>query len=486
MKGFQGIRPPAVAGQFYPDDPGRLKAAVQDCLAAGARPTAAERAPVRALIVPHAGYQFSGPTAGKGYALLCDAAAPHHSRCLVLAPSHRSWFRGLGIGAFAAYETPLGAVPVDEATCRQLISAHGLIADRPDVHAHEHALEVHLPFVHTVLPEATLVPIVCGEMRLEEIREVGAILARQLWLPNTLWIVSSDFTHYGRSFGYVPFTHDVPKRLEELDQGAIDRILDADCAGFLQYVEQTGATVCGRIPIALLLAALESIAAEVDLRLIDYTTSGALTHDYRHTVSYATLAVRDRATAPTEHSDFLAESEKNLLLHLARETLRCSFGSVSIRVPETVLASPRLTADGAVFVTLKHCGRLRGCVGCLEAVEPLYESVIRYTKSAAFHDSRFHPLAEEELNKITIEISVLTPPRPVAGPDEIEIGRHGIVLEKRGRRAVFLPQVPVEEHWDLETTLQYLAMKAGLGPDEWRRGTRFSVFEAVVFGEPQL
>ncbi len=483
MSDDQRIRPPAVAGQFYPGDPVRLRTVVQDCLAAAPGPAPASGTPVRALIVPHAGYQFSGPTAGRGYALLRGTAAPPYSRCVVLAPSHRSWFRGIGIGAFAAYDTPLGAVSVDEAACRRLTSAHGLIAERPDAHACEHALEVQLPFLQTVLPDTSLVPIVCGEMGLHETRRVGAILAEQLWIPNTLWIVSSDFTHYGHSFGYVPFTHDVPKRLEELDRGAIDRILEVDCAGFLEYVEQTGATICGRIPIALLLAVLEPIAAQVEVHLIDYTTSGALTHDYRHTVSYAAIAVQDVATVSTGRREVLSESERKLLLDLAGNAIRSSFTGTPVPIPEAVVASPRLTRNGAAFVTLKRFGRLRGCIGCLEAVEPLYESVIRHARDAAFHDSRFHPLTEAELEQLKIEISVLTPPRPVAGPEEIEIGRHGIILEKRGRRAVFLPQVPVEENWDTETTLQYLAMKAGLGPEEWRRGARFSVFEAIVFGE---
>jgi AmmeMemoRadiSam system protein A len=142
-----------------------------------------------------------------------------------------------------------------------------------------------------------------------------------------------------------------------------------------------------------------------------------------------------------------------------------------------------LKRDGAAFVSLHRDGNLRGCIGNLEAVEPLYRNVIHNARNAAFQDPRFMPLTAAELAGLNIEISVLTPPRPIHSVDEFQIGTHGIILTKGQRRAVFLPQVAPEQGWDRETTLTHLSLKAGMGPDDWRRGAKYYVFEAIVFSE---
>lgn len=142
-----------------------------------------------------------------------------------------------------------------------------------------------------------------------------------------------------------------------------------------------------------------------------------------------------------------------------------------------------LTEPRGVFVTLTRGGRLRGCIGMIEAVAPLGEAVQDNALAAAFRDSRFEPLMDDELPQTDIEVSVLTPMRRVAGFDSIETPRHGVLLRKAGRRAVFLPQVAAEQGWDRDTTLRHLALKAGLGPDDWREGAEFSVFEAEVIPE---
>jgi len=481
-------RDPAVAGQFYPASPARLAAEVADFIERGRARHGEAHGRVRALIAPHAGYVYSGGVAGEAYALIRGEDVSSYRRVVVLAPSHRVYFRGVSLGGFAKFATPLGALPVDVEACRALAKACPLFSLRPEPHIQEHALEVQLPFIQTVLPDVSLIPAVCGEMRTPDIREAAGVLERILRRPDTLWVVSSDFTHYGYSFGYVPFTGNVPERIRELDQGAIECILAGDASGFLDYVDRTVATICGSIPIALLLEVVRSFEHDaVEGILVDYTTSGELTGDYSHSVSYAAIAWVEKncesgeEAAGTSEAYDLTEQEKQALLRLAREAIRTAFEGRITPVPEEVLKSPRLTAPGACFVTLHKHGRLRGCIGSLEAVEPLYENVIRNARNAAFHDPRFYPLTPEELPEIEIEISVLTPPRPVRGPEEIVLGRHGIILEKGPASAVFLPQVPIEQGWDLETTLRHLSMKAGLGPEDWRRGADFRVFEAIVF-----
>ena len=134
-------------------------------------------------------------------------------------------------------------------------------------------------------------------------------------------------------------------------------------------------------------------------------------------------------------------------------------------------------------VTLNIDGRLRGCIGEILPMRPLVKAVAGRALDAAFRDPRFYPLREEEFGKITIEISVLTPPHHVNSWQEIEIGKHGILLQKGNAGAVFLPQVAPEQGWGLEETLVHLSMKAGLDPDAWKNGAEFDVFEAVVFHE---
>ena len=231
MADLAGRRAPAWAGQFYPASVSRLQAAVDRHLAS-ANDAPGPKGPIRAIVAPHAGYQFSGNTAGKVYALL--RGRTDYSRAVVLAPSHRVPMRGISVGNYASFATPLGDVPVDVDACESAAAASRLISTRRDAHADEHALEVQLPFLQTVLPDAHLVPIVCGHLQQAEVRTIAAELAPMLWRPDTLWVVSTDFTHFGHGFGYTPFTHDIPARLEELDKGAISHVVEIDCEGFLE------------------------------------------------------------------------------------------------------------------------------------------------------------------------------------------------------------------------------------------------------------
>ncbi len=181
----------------------------------------------------------------------------------------------------------------------------------------------------------------------------------------------------------------------------------------------------------------------------------------------------------------LTPEERTSLLRLARGTIEGYLREG--RVPEPrdlgIRITPGLRVIAGAFVTLHEDGELRGCIGEIEPERELYRAVRDHALNAAFKDPRFRPLTPAELPRIVIEISALTPPVEAHSWRDIEIGRHGVVLSKAGRRAVFLPQVAPEQGWNVETMLDYLAMKAGLPRDAWREGARFEVFEAVVFGE---
>lgn len=181
----------------------------------------------------------------------------------------------------------------------------------------------------------------------------------------------------------------------------------------------------------------------------------------------------------------LTDEDKRRLLRLARGSLEhyLRTGGTGRADALGVEVTPGMSAVMGAFVTLHKQGRLRGCIGEIHPRRALYEAVIEQAVNAGVNDMRFERVVPEELEEIDFEISALTPPHPIDAPEEIVIGKHGVILEKGGRRAVFLPQVAPEQGWGLEEMLEHLSLKAGLHPDAWREGAGFSVFEAVVFGE---
>jgi AmmeMemoRadiSam system protein A len=275
-----------------------------------------------------------------------------------------------------------------------------------------------------------------------------------------------------------------------LDTGALLRFLAHDPDGLVAYGQRTGITMCGLAAAALAL----SCAKPRDHRsaLLAYARSADREGDYSLSVSYAAALISDpeSAAAPApDRAGALTGDERSFLAGLARLAVDAAVRGERAPEPAAVAAAagvdlvPRLTEHRGAFVTLTEGGRLRGCIGYIEGIKPLAEAVVDNGASAATADPRFSPVVPEELPRLRIEVSALTPLRPVAGPDDIAIGRHGIVLDKSGHRAVFLPQVATEQGWDLTTTLDQLALKAGLAADAWRRDCRFQVFEAEICTE---
>ena len=457
-----------LAGGWYTDDAERLAHEIDNYLAA-AKPVGIEH-PI-ALILPHAGYRYSGATAAQG---VRQVAGQTFSRVVVMGPSHRvALSNAVSIPDADAVETPLGRIPIDRGLVSKL-RKNPAFQSHPAAHAEEHSVQIELPLLQRALGDFKLVPIVCGQVDEAAARNIAHTLLENID-DDTLVVVSSDFTHYGHAFGYLPFDTNIRRNLEKLDLGAYRFIEQRDLPGFLDYIDTTGATICGRAPLAILLAMLPD---DAHTRLLEYTTSGAVTGDWSHCVSYLAAAVSGH-WKKTERPA-LSASDKLALLRLARNRIAARLG---VEPLADIQPTPAMKAVMGAFVTLHKHGELRGCIGEIIPRRPLVEAVAEQAVNAAFHDPRFPPLQTGELDEIDIEISALTPPHPVDSYNDIVIGRHGIVLEKNGRSAVFLPQVAPEQGWSLEETLAYLALKAGLRPDDWRSGCRFEVFEAIVFGE---
>lgn len=471
----------SLAGTWYTEDAKTLKAQLQGFLQEADTEPLSD---VKALILPHAGYQYSGRTAARAV----KALGRTYKRIVVLGPSHSvSMPDQLSVPQVSHYETPIGQVPLDRAFIERLLEHRSMFKSKPFAHQGEHSVQIELPLLQMQQSDFQFVPIVVGQCSLPAIERAAAVL-KGLMDDQTLLVVSTDFTHYGHRFGYVPFDQDIPAQLEKLDMGAYQAIEAKDARAFVQYQEETGATICGRVPVAILLAMLD---APCRVQRIEYTTSGALTGDFNNSVSYLSAVVRGTwpAAAPVEPlaeaGAGLSKSDQSTLLKLARETI--CFYLKHKEKPEPgdlgVEIGPDLQTQRAAFVTLKKGERLRGCIGDIIPRVPLYQSVINNAVNAAVNDYRFEPVTEAECEHLRIEISALTVPEQVGTAQDIRIGTDGVILQKDQKSAVFLPQVAPEQGWTLEQTLSHLAQKAGLNADAWRQGASFFVFQAEVFGE---
>ncbi len=495
------IRHAQIAGSWYPDHKDQLAAEV-DALFAAATPAKVE-GKITALISPHAGYRFSGQTAAASYQLLRGQDV---RRVVLLAISHRTPLRGVSIPDVTDFETPLGLVPVDVRAVQRLRRSP-VVASVMQAEQGEHSLEIQLPLLQRVLPKFSLVPILVGRLSEQEYVDMAAALA-EIVDSHTVVVASSDFTHRGVHYGYeVPQgPGDIKARLARVDQGAIDQITKMNRKGLLAYADKTGATICGLHPIALLLELLGRFSGHQPHQ-VARTTSGDVTSDWSSSVTYVGMAFTGRwreegkleeARAAGESEFPLSDDDKRTLLRLARASLEASVrkGRFDPDGIQHIPSTPSLERKAGAFVTLKcttgaagtcsgRGGELRGCIGTLEPSASVYEVVSRRAASAALDDTRFSPVTVAELPSITLEVSVLTPPRPVKSAEEIVIGRHGIILESGWNSATFLPQVAPEQGWDRETTLRHLASKARLPADGWKTAS-FKVYEAIVFAEGEL
>jgi hypothetical protein len=491
-----------MAGSWYPENKDQLAAEVDEIYAEAKPPKIDGK--VIALISPHAGYRFSGKAAASNYQLLRGQDV---RRVVLLAISHHYPLRGASIPDVTDFETPLGLVPVDGKAVARLRRCP-VVSSVMRAENNEHSLEIQLPLLQRALPKFSLVPILVGRMTDQDYVDLAAALA-EIVDSHTVVVASSDFTHRGLNYGYeIPDgPGDLQTRLARLDQGSIDQIMKLSRPGLLAYAEKTGTTICGLHPIALLLELLGRFPGSKP-HVISHYTSGDVTSDWSSSVTYIGMAFTgkwreesklEEAREAGESTFPLTDDDKRTLLRLARLSLEASVrkGRFDPDGVVSVAATPSLERKAGAFVTLKCKGgadgtctgqgeELRGCIGTLEPSSSVYDVVAHRAASAALEDTRFpHAVTVEELPFITIEVSVLTPPRPVKSADEIVIGRHGIILSNGWNRATFLPQVAPEQGWDRETTLRHLAQKAGLPADAWKKA-EFQVYEAIVFSEGEF
>jgi AmmeMemoRadiSam system protein B/AmmeMemoRadiSam system protein A len=499
------VRPPALAGSWYPESRAMLTLFARHLERSAAGAPALRAKPI-ALVVPHAGWQYSGLGAAAAFRSLRPG---DFERVVVMAPSHYGSFGGYSVDDAAAYKTPLGEIPICADGVKALLGGD-LARTVGGVQDREHALEIELPFLQTNLKRFRLVPVLVGQTSPSQEKEFAARLAT-LDDGKTLFVFSSDFTHYGPRFDYTPFGSSAVTAKDKIrtqDGQAASLLAKLDASGFRSFVDRTGATICGRHGLSTMAELIPRIAPDARPVLLAHYSSGDLAEGRgdSSSVDYVAMAfVRGEPPegaalsgpppyrTATPDSPVATAEVGGRLVRVARATLETELAGTDAL--DKALAEYPTDAEWgrlqATFVTLNRTrpeevaaqGRLRGCIGQVEPTYPLYAAVVHAAVSAALHDSRFKAVAARELPDLEVEVTVLTPPRPVASWKEIRVGTHGIVLEKGGQRALFLPQVAKEQGWNIEQALGALSRKAGLPENGWREGTRFSVFEGQVFTE---
>jgi AmmeMemoRadiSam system protein B/AmmeMemoRadiSam system protein A len=451
------IREPAVAGAFYPKEPAQLSQML-DAMLAGAKLHTVE-GELRAILCPHAGYVFSGPVAAQAYRLLPGRS---YETVVVIAPSHFALFRGASVIAEDSYRTPLGDVLVSPKARQWAKDAPFVLEPKCPAQSprtrqvteatpetFEHSGEVQVPFLQKTLKNFSLISIVTGDVDPEKLAQA---LADRLD-DKTLLVVSTDLSHYH------PYDD-----ARQMDTSCVNGILALDPSAVKNE------SACGRTGTLTLLnlAKLKGWKA----KLLDYRNSGDTAGNKDAVVGYAAIAF---------YSPTFSREERKQLLELARKTISGD------KLPE--FKNPKFDETKGCFVTLTKNGRLRGCIGHILPQEALYRAVMDNALSAAKRDHRFSPVQPDELDKIEIEISVLSVPEPLkfSSPEELlaklQPHRDGVVLQIDGRGATYLPQV-WEQIPDKVQFLDTLAQKAGAEAGDWRKpGTQIHIYHVESFRE---
>jgi AmmeMemoRadiSam system protein B/AmmeMemoRadiSam system protein A len=477
------IRKPVFAGQFYPADSALLAKQLKVFIE-NAKPGRIEDAV--AIIVPHAGYIYSGQIDADAYS---QVKKNKYDLIVVLGTNHTTaGFSGISVYPKGAFATPVGAAEIDNETAEELLKADSDVNTDLTVHAKEHSIEVQIPFIKYLFPEAKILPIIVGEPDISMCRRFGKALSEILNDKKVLIVASSDLSHYPDFDDAVKTDNRTLKTIAGLN---LEEIVSEMQDQLEKGIPQLVTCACGEAPIIAAIAAAKELGAG-HASIISYSNSGYVSvGSVDRVVGYGAVVIskgeniqqQDVDSLATDNSYKLNSSDKKALLFQARRTLEQYFATQTLPLPRNM--NPKLKIKRGCFVTLKKNGELRGCIGQMSGNVPLCTVVGSMALQAAFNDTRFSPLKQGELSSVEIEISVLTPFKQINNADDIVLGRDGVIIKKGERQAVFLPQVATETGWSKEVFLEQLCYKAGLSPDDWKNAELFT-FQADVFGEKEF
>lgn len=457
MKPQGRVRAAVVSGQFYPGVPAALKGQIRQLLAQARSQTDPK---VRGLIVPHAGYDYSGPVAAEAYKTV---QGRKFDAVIIVAFLHRCFLPGVLVDDAEFYETPLGRVPVDQEIVRKLRAFHPLLQGEFKGRLEEHSLEVQLPFLQEVIPGLKIVPVFLGTQNIHNITVLAGALVKVTEALETLVVATSDLSHFH------PYETAVQK-----DKRLMALFERADFEAIYDAYTKEEVEACGMGPMLTLLK-LSKARGWKGPSLIRYENSGDVTGERGSVVGYAAMSF--------QQTESLKAGEKKAILDYIQEVLKAALREKPL--PTLTLKTRVLEEKRGIFVTLKEKKRLRGCIGQIIGHKPLRESIRDMALAAAFDDPRFPPVTLRDLEGIRVHVSILTLPVPVESFKEIRLGVDGIIVSCGGRKGVYLPEVATETGWDPETFFRSCALeKAGLSEEDLGK-TMIEVFQTEGFGDDE-
>lgn len=465
----QEIKQPNVAGAFYPDNPRELSQMLDNFLnTANPEPVEGD---IFALIVPHAGYGFSGQVASFAYKLV---KAKPYKTVIIIAPSHQYGFGEVSVYPQGKFRTPLGDLEIDTGFAQKLLSQDEDIVFEPRAFAKEHSVEVQLPFLQKVLTGFKIVPIVMGDCPLYTCKKLAQVLKTAIGeRKDVLVVVSTDMYH---GYDY--------QEAEATDNLTLSYLKNMDAEGLYAGLREGKLQLCGGFPAVSALILAKELGHQ-QLKVLDYTNSAKVTQRLikgTWTVGYTSCVIDQKEGEKA----MLNKVQRKRLLEISRKSIETYLKTG--KKLEVTEQDPILLKEMGAFVTLHQHGELRGCIGNLVGDKPLYLMVRDMAVESAVGDPRFPTVDLSELKSIEIEISALSPLDRIDSVDKIELGKHGVLVRKGFRSGVFLPQVATETGWSKEEYLSNLCShKAGLSADAWKdKSTEIYIFTAEVFSEKEI
>ena len=466
MNLLQADREPAVAGSFYPQEKEKLHTLVQQKLQDA---HSYQQQNINAIIVPHAGYQYSADVAAQAYKTLNK----RYKHIFIIGSSHHTNFNGVSIYDKGDYITPLGKVHVDQKIVKELISTYPFITYKKEAHEKEHTIEVQLPFLQTIYKEdeLSIIPIIVATSDIQTIKKLSKSLQRYFNDEN-LFIISTDLSHF-------PKQEDAKKvdkeLLDALTKNSPNTLIDTIIKNENSKIENLQTSACGWSSLLTLL--YMSKDENYTYELLKYKNSGESDYgDKDRVVGYASLRVYKK-----DNNFYLSYDDKQKLKEIAKLALyKAVLENEKVTItPDSV--SKKLKLPLGAFVTLHLNSKLRGCIGRFEPDMPLYQVVIDMAVSASRYDNRFHPVTKDELANIDIEISVLTPRKKILSKDDIVLGRDGIYIEYGSKNGTYLPQVATDMGWSVDQFVSSCCLeKAGIDKKECDKADIYT-YQAIIF-----
>lgn len=474
-------RNPAVSGTFYPADKESLTNDLSILFQNSAKTFTGSV--IRAIISPHAGYVFSGKIAASAVSTISPEA--DYSNVFIIGSSHRLSFNGASVYNIGDFITPLGVARVNREIGDSLIKDSGVFSSNIKAHSNEHSIEVQIPLLQYYFKkEIPIVPIIIGTGEINTLKEI-AITLKPWFSKENLFIISSDFSHYPTYNDALETDSRTAQAILTGDPENLQKILKLNAG---KDIPGLATSMCGWSS-GLILMYLAQFEKGLEFKKVAYSNSGDSPYgDKKEVVGYMAIALTDKVHKnefykETLEADFMfTDTEKSKLISIARESLNSLFNDSPPLIDPDELPDA-LRKNLAAFVSLRVGKNLRGCIGTLKPSAPLYKTIIDMSVAAASEDTRFDPIGKDEITKVHIEISVLGTLRKTDDINEIELGKHGIYIKKGNHNGIMLPQVPINQGWNLEEFLGHTSRdKAGIGWLGWKKAEIY-IFEAYVIEE---